>query len=180
MTLSHVLSPAQCLGYVALVLGVSAFLQRDDRRLRILNASQCLAYLIHFMLLGMGAAAMGSLIAMTRLLLSLKTRSPWVAAVILVLGGALGIHMAHDFFTSLPVVATGLATLAIFFTSGVRMRQILLCCTFMWLTINLHGGSIGGTILECIIAMTNGFTIMRMIREQQEEKTAAQMAMNQN
>lgn len=165
---SAALSPAQCLGYVALVLGVSAFLQKDDQRLRFLNASQSMFYMVHFALLGIPAAAAGSMVSGVRSFISLKTRSPWAAAAMLALGGGLGIYLAHDFFGFLPVVATSIATIAIFFTRGIRMRQALLCCTFMWLINNLHGGSIGGSILECLIATTNSFTILRMIREQRE------------
>ena len=46
------LSPAQLIGYVALVLGVSAFLQRDDRRMKLLIAVECFVYVAYFLLLG--------------------------------------------------------------------------------------------------------------------------------
>lgn len=173
MTLTTFLSPAQCFGYAALVVGVWAFLQKDDQRLRFLSASQSIIYMIHFALLGLPAAAAGALVSGMRMFLSLKTRSPWAAAAMLAAGGGLGIYLAHDPFGYLPVVATSIGTLAIFFSRGIRMRQALLCCTFMWLVNNLHGGSIGGTILECIIATTNSFTIMRMIRERREGKLAS-------
>ena len=52
MTAADPFSLAQCLGYVAFVLGVSAFLQRDDRRLKLLNSAQGFVYAIHFIMLG--------------------------------------------------------------------------------------------------------------------------------
>jgi hypothetical protein len=45
-------SPAQCVGYVAFVLGVGCFLQSDDRRFKLFMAGECLAYIVHFALLG--------------------------------------------------------------------------------------------------------------------------------
>ena len=45
-------SPAQLLGYLALVFGVSGFLQRDDRRLKLLLSAECFVLVGHFALLG--------------------------------------------------------------------------------------------------------------------------------
>ena len=49
-------SPAQYVGYAAFVLGVGSFLQKDDRRFKIFMAAECLAYIVHFALLGRSGA----------------------------------------------------------------------------------------------------------------------------
>ena len=50
--LTHALAPSQIVGYVALVLGITAFLQKRDQRLRLMVSIQSIAYAAHFWLLG--------------------------------------------------------------------------------------------------------------------------------
>ena len=45
-------APAQCVGYIAFVLGVACAMQKDDRRFKLFMAGECLAYIVHFALLG--------------------------------------------------------------------------------------------------------------------------------
>ena len=45
-------SLAQCTGYIAFVLGVGCFLQKEDRRFKLFMAGECLAYIVHFASLG--------------------------------------------------------------------------------------------------------------------------------
>ena len=51
MNWTQIFSLTQCMGYVAFVLGVAAFMQKDDRRLKLLVAAECLAYTVHFWML---------------------------------------------------------------------------------------------------------------------------------
>ncbi|MTJ80891.1 MAG: YgjV family protein [Telmatospirillum sp.] len=161
----QMLSPAQCFGYAAFALGVVAFLQRNDRRLKLLNASQCLVYTLHFMLLGNPPAAASSLVSGVRSLLALKTRSPWVAALILVIGIVVGWIFVDGGYGWLPVIASSVATVAVFLLSGIPLRLALLVGTLCWLANNLLCGSIGGSLLELTAAIVNGTTILRMVRE---------------
>ncbi len=167
------LSAAQLLGYLAFVLGVSAFWQRDDRRLRYLVTALSLTYAVHFTLLGNPAAAAGAGISAVRAWLSLFTRSPWVAAVVilanLTVGGMLVSHWQH----LLPLVGSVLGTLAMFFLDGIPMRVTLLVGTGLWLSNNILSGSIGGSALECVIGLTNATTIVRLMRARREQARAA-------
>jgi hypothetical protein len=157
-------SPAQCVGYVAFVLGVSAFLQKNDRKLKTLNASESLAYAVHFTLLGNPSAAACSLLACIRSFLSLKTRSPFLAGIIIAINLGLGFWLAKSSAGWLPVIGACFATVAIFFMRGVRMRLLLLASTFLWLANNIISGSIGGTLLELTIATVNSVTILQILR----------------
>ncbi len=62
----------------------------------------------------------------------------------------------------LPIAASCIGTYALFFQSGVRMRALMLVGTLCWLVNNVIVGSVGGTVLEAAIAVTNGWTIWRM------------------
>lgn len=157
-------SPAQSVGYIAFILGVAAFLQKSDRRLKALNASQGLVYAAHFVLLGNIPASASSLISGLRSFLALKYRSPWLAGLIMAINVAVGVAVVRSGIGWIPVIASCAATLAVFMMQGIPMRVVLLACTFMWLANNILSGSIGGTMLESTIAVINVTTIVRMLR----------------
>ncbi len=165
MPTSDPLSLAQLVGYVAFVLGIVSFLQRDDRRLRMMIAAQSFSYFVHFSLLGSGIGALASLVTCTRALISLKTRSSRVGVAILAVNVVLGVFGAG---TSVPgwlaVLGTSSGTVAFFWFDGLPMRFILLGATASWLAHNLLQGSIGGSLLELLVGAANGITCYRLWR----------------
>jgi hypothetical protein len=159
-------SPAQCVGYVAFVLGVGSFLQTDDRRFKLFMAGECLAYVVHFALLGNPTAVASSTMSLLRSLIALRTRSVYVALAIVAINLALGASLAKQASDWLPLAASCLGTLALFLLQGIRMRLVMLAGTFLWIGNNILSGSIGGTALELVIAVVNLTTIIRMARAQ--------------
>jgi hypothetical protein len=159
-------SPAQCFGYLAFVLGVGSFLQTDDRRFKLFMVGECLAYLLHFWLLGNPTAVASSFLSMLRSVLSLRTRSVWVAVAVVAANIGFGLAVAERPSDWLPLGASCLGTLALFLLQGIPMRLLMLCGTGLWIANNLIVGSIGGTALEIVVAAVNGFTILRLWREQ--------------
>lgn len=157
-------SSAQCVGYGAFILGVTAFFQKSDQRLKFFNASECLAYTVHFMLLGNLSAAASALVSSGRSFLAMKTRSPLLAVIIIGVNIAVGITLAKGGVGWFPVIASCIATLAVFTMRGVPMRLALLASTFLWLANNIISGSIGGTLLESVIAIINSSTMFRLLR----------------
>ena len=157
-------SPAQLFGYVAFVLGVGCFLQTDDRRFKWFMTGECLAYVLHFALLSNPTAVASSLLSMLRSLLSLHTRSVWVAVVVVAANIGFGLAMATRPADWLPLTASCLGTLALFTLQGIPMRLLMLCGTGLWIANNVIAGSIGGTALEVVVAVVNLTTIMRMLR----------------
>ena len=165
-------SPAQCVGYVAFVLGVSSFLQRDDRRFKQFMAAECLAYIIHFALLGNPTAVASSTMSLLRSVLALRTRSSWVAAAVIAANLALGLSLAHKPSDWLPLCASCMGTFALFLLQGVPMRLVMLVGTGLWIANNLIAGSIGGSALEIVIACVNIRTTWLMAREARAARTA--------
>lgn len=158
----EIFSAAQIAGYGAFVLGVAAFLQTSDRRLKVLLSGETFAYLVHFLLLGNTAAAVSSAVSGVRTLLSIRFRSPWLALAIVVINVTLGALVAVSWTSWLPVIGASLSTFAVFLLDGVRMRLTIFLGTLLWLANNIVSGSIGGTVLETFIAIANGITILRM------------------
>ena len=157
-------SPAQCTGYLAFLLGVGSFLQTDDRRFKVLMTGECLAYIVHFALLGNPTAVASSCVSFARSLASLHTRSAWVAAAVLAANVTFGLALATRASDWLPLAASCLGTLALFLLRGIQMRLLMLCGTGLWIANNVIAGSIGGTALEIVVAIVNVSTIVRMHR----------------
>uniref|UniRef100_I2Q600 Bacterial inner membrane protein n=1 Tax=Desulfovibrio sp. U5L TaxID=596152 RepID=I2Q600_9BACT len=157
-------APAQLVGYVAFVLGVTAFAQRIDWRLKLLVATECAVYTLHFYLLGNNAASLSAGLSTLRMFASLKTRSPWVAAFFLVSNIGLGAALATSAMSWFSIAAGVCGTVAVFFLTGIGMRAVLFLATLCWLANNVLSGSIGGTLLESIIAVVNGATMVRLWR----------------
>lgn len=167
------LSPAQLVGYLAFALGVLSFSQKDDRRLKGTVAFQAASYAIHFALLGSITAASSSVVTLCRAVLSLYTRSPWVAALLIAANVAIGVTFGRSASAWLPIVASSIGTLAFFYSQGVKMRVALLGATSLWLTNNLLLGSIGGTFLELVIGAVNATTIGRIWRDDRQGREGA-------
>lgn len=167
-----IFSPAQLVGYVAFALGVSCFLQKDDRRFKLFMTGECVAYVIHFWLLGNPTAVASSLVSTTRSVLALYTRSVWVAVAVVAINLALGAALVEHAWNWLPLLASCIGTLALFLLDGVRMRLAMLVGTLMWIVNNYLSGSIGGTALEVIIGLINASTILRMLRQPQPARQA--------
>lgn len=170
--LSQLLSPAQLSGYAAFILGVTAFLQRDDRRLKLFVFSENVAYAVHFFLLGNPPAATSAGVSGARTLLSLRYRSKRLALIIMTICVALGAGFAKTPSGWLPVVGSCCATWGMFTMHGIRMRLMVLGSTFLWLVNNILSGSIGGTVMEAFIATASVSTIARMSLLSRQAKLA--------
>ena len=168
----HPFSPAQLVGYVALVLGVTGFLQRDDRRLKLFVACECFVYVVHFTLLGRPPAASSALVSGVRTLLSVRFRSAWLAAASIAINVALALALSTGGAGWLPVLASCLGAVAVFTMDGIAMRLVLLTSTSLWLANNILSRSVGGTVLESIIAAASISTIARMALAKEAERRA--------
>ncbi len=161
----HARSPPQLLGYLALVLGVAGFLQRDDRRLKLLVAAECFVYVAHFALLGRPSASSSALVSGVRTGLSAWFRSAWLAAASIAVNLGLAVALGTGGTGWIPVVGSSLGAVAVFTMRGIPMRLVLLTSTACWLANNVLSGSIGGIVLESIIAAASVSTIVRMTLE---------------
>lgn len=166
------LSPPQLLGYVAFALGVAAFLQRADRRLKLLIACESAILALHFALLGNPPAASSATVTAVRSLLATRFRSPWLAAALVAVNVALGVALSRGGPGWIAVVSSSLGTIAVFTLEGVRLRLALLTCTTLWLVNDALTGSIGGTLLESVIFCASVFTLSRLVREGRRRRLA--------
>jgi len=168
-----VFSPAQVVGYFAFAAGVFAFLQKQDRRFKIALTFQAIVYGIHFVLLGNLPAAAGNSVSVVRNLVSLRTRSNYVAAGLVALTCVFAYFTVKSPVGLIPLVATVISIVGMFKLDGIPMRLCMLVCTGMWLTNNLLCHSIGGVMLESTIGATNCFTMVRIGLANKRARVAA-------
>jgi len=166
-------SPAQIMGYFALVLGVTAIAQKSDQRLKAMIALQAAVYCVHYFMLGNPGGASSFAITSVRSAIALVTRKVWIAHVLCLIYIAAGVQFASGYAGWLPITANIIGTYAFFLLRGVAMRLLILTANVMMLTTATLSGSIGGMILESIIIVTNITTITRLVREQQRALASA-------
>lgn len=158
-------STAQMFGYAALIVSLVTFSRQRDTHFKGWLIGQSLLYAIHFFLMGNQAAMVGSLLSSTRTVLSLYTRSLVVVAVLLMANLLLGFWVVNTAWNVIPLCAAAIATVAMFRLHGLQLRYVMLLCTFLWLINNILTGSIGGSIMEGMIAIVSLITIFRLRRE---------------
>lgn len=156
-------SPAQCVGYVAFVLGVTAFLQKIDWKLKLFNGFESMAYVAHFLLMGNPPAVVSAGLSSLRSMLAIKIQSKTLAVIFIAANLGIGIYVMKSPLGLLPIIGSCMATWAAFTMRGIPMRAVFLFSTFCWLANNIISGSIGGTVLEFFIATANGSTIVRIL-----------------
>lgn len=164
---------AQSVGLLAAVIGISAFVQRSDQRLRIFLTLYCVVIGLHFFLLGSQTAAFAAWLSGTRSLTSAKTRNPYVMVFFLLIVWWLGIPHITAPIQWLTIIGTTVGTWALFREKGLRMRCLLWTGTVCWVTHNLVIGSLGGALIEGTFLFVNGHTIFRLWRQQRRERALA-------
>lgn len=152
-------------GHAALLVSMVTFSRKHDTHFKGWLVGQNLLYAIHFFLMGNLAAVVGSSLSSVRTLLSLRTRSMAVVALLLATNVLLGFWVVKAAWNVIPLIATAIATVAMFRLQGVKLRYAILFCTLLWLTNNILTGSIGGTVMESLIAVISSVTIFRLHRE---------------
>lgn len=95
---------AQGIGLAAMLVGISAFRQRDDGRFRLRLCLYQAAIALHFFLMGAGTAALSAGLSCIRTTASGYTRSPWVMLLFLLLVWGLGIPGITSAVQWLPII----------------------------------------------------------------------------
>ncbi len=161
-------SLAQALGFVSFAIGISAFYQKDDRKLKIVMLIFNLNHLVHFFLLGSMTSTLSAALSATRTGMSIYTSSKYVAAIFVVLGLGMGLAVADNWWDMWPILGTVIGTYAVFMLKGITMRFAFLTGAICWLINNIIVGSIGGIMLEATLICVNLLTIYRLLGDKKK------------
>ncbi len=152
----------QLVGWGAFALGMASFLQTSDRRFKQYMAWECAVYVVHFALLGQWTACASATVSLGRSAASVRYPYKTVGLAFMALSLACGAWLFTSWVSWLPITASVLGTLALFFLQRVRMRMLMLVGTVLWLVHNFIVGSLGGTVLEGVLCLVNVVTLVRM------------------
>lgn len=132
---------AQGVGVIAFLIGITTFINRDERRFRLQLAVYSAIIGVHFFLMGAGSAGMSAGLNALRTVISLRTRSLWVMTVFILLTLILGLGKLQHAMELLPIIGTVASTWALFRCKGLTVRCVMWCSTACWVTHNLCLGS---------------------------------------
>lgn len=158
---------AQIIGFIALVVGASAFLHKDDQKLRYSLTVFIFFMAVHFSMLGLWTATIIALLGSARYYVSSLTKNFWVMLIFLFAAWLMAIPNSSEWFHLLPVIGVSFGTWAVFREKGSRMRFLMLLGTICWLSHNHLVGSIGGVVIEGVFLVINARTMFKLSKGQQ-------------
>ncbi|WP_148862087.1 YgjV family protein [Marinobacter fonticola] len=165
---NYSLLAGQFFGLVSLILCVLAFSSKQDDRLLVLLLSANVAFALQFMFFESWTAA--ALTGLVIVRIGLARRYPGSKAVMAVVLAASGVASVVTWqgWADLPaIVAMVLGTVGMFLLRGIPMRVLLGLAALAWGLSHLLVGSVGGTLAEVLVLVTNAITIYRLYRAKQ-------------
>jgi len=158
----------QLVSLCALIFCLLAFASRQDQRLMAWLLAANVAFALQFALFESWTAALLTLVVILRILLAQRypgNRGLLVLILALNLAGAWWTWQNwHDLFA---LAAGTLGTLGMFLLRGIPMRLMLGAAALCWMMSNILIGSIGASLAEGLVFITNAITIWRLHRLKQ-------------
>ncbi|WP_100638392.1 YgjV family protein [Marinobacter salexigens] len=155
----------QIVSLIALGFCIAGFASKRDDRLMGLLISANVAFALQFALFGSWTAAVLSMLVIGRIMLAQRYVGNWkvMLAVLAVNFVAALITWSSpvDFFA---LAAAVFGTVGMFMLRGIPLRLILAAGATAWMLNNIAIGSVGGTLAEAMVLVTNFITIYRLAK----------------
>lgn len=136
---------AQLIGFFAFLFTLLGFMQKNDTTLKRLLAVGSLLWTIHYYLLGAETAALITIIISIRQFLAsivdIQTKSKMKNFLFSIFMGANIIILYYTwqgYISILPFLASTIATIGMFFVSGIALRKTILGAEASWFAHNLY------------------------------------------
>lgn len=155
----------QVCGLVALGFCIAGFANKNDDRLMVLLISANVAFALMFAFFESWTAAALTVLVILRIALARKFQGSWrIMAVMLAINLVVAVvtwRVPTDVF---PLTAAVLGTVGMFLLRGISLRIVLGLAALSWMLNNIVIGSVGGTLAEGMVLVTNIITIIRLHR----------------
>lgn len=172
------LSLPQILGYCATVLGITAFLQKDDMRLRGFISAMSVLLITHFILMGSYTAALSAALAASRWWLTIfpwvRSRGRYFVPFYVCAFLTTAFFTYERWFDLLPPMASIGGTFALFYLHRLKMRLVLMCGGSLWCLHNVMALSYGPAVMEAFMIVSNITMMTRMVLEQRKLSRAVE------
>lgn len=162
MSFDNIFSLAQITGYAAFFIGLCAYSQKRDIRLKLLSVLENAVGIIHYFLMENPASAAIAFVSTLRSLTAMRCGNAYIAVFFVLCSILTGSYYATSWLAILPIAGASVMTLAIFLLKGEVMRYAIILGSLLWLANNIIIGSIGGTCQELVILVANSITIIRL------------------
>ncbi|MGM0768390.1 MAG: YgjV family protein [Pseudomonadota bacterium] len=167
MSLAHLLG--QFSGLIALGFCIAGFANKNDDRLMVLLISANVAFALMFAFFESWTAAALTVLVIVRIALARKYQGSWrIMAVMLAINLLVAAVTWREPTDIFPLTAAVLGTVGMFMLRGIPLRVVLGLAALAWLLNNLVIGSVGGTLAEGMVLVTNVITIVRLYRLQKK------------
>lgn len=155
----------QFFGLISLILCVAAFAsKRDDRLMTILILAN-LAFVLQFVFFASWTAAAMTALVIVRIALAQRyPGSKKVMTGVLAASAVAAVLTWQGWVDLAAIMAMILGTVGMFLLKGIAMRVFLGLAAVAWMLSSALVGSIGGTIAEMLVIVTNAITIYRLVR----------------
>lgn len=155
----------QLVSLSALVFCLIAFASRQDQRLMRWLLAANVAFALQFALFESWTAALLTLVVILRIVLAQRyPGNRWLLLLILSLNFAGAWWTWQNWHDLFALMAGTLGTLGMFLLRGIPMRLVLGAAALCWMMSNILIGSIGATLAEGLVCLTNAITIWRLRR----------------
>ncbi len=154
---------AQVVGLAAFAVNLYACLHTEERQFKRVIIAGCLLWAVHNSMLGADMAATLSVITAFRTLLSLNAANRKHAGPLLFLYLVLALGDKQSAYDWLPVCATFVGTVALFYLQGVALRIVHCLGAPLWIVHDLHYGSLAGVLSQTTMLLLTAFTVARML-----------------
>lgn len=159
----------QLFGLVALGFCIAGFANKNDDRLLVLLISANVAFALMFACFQSWTASALTVLVIVRIALARRYQGNWpimlgMLAVNLVVAWATWRSISDVF----PLAAAVFGTVGMFMLRGIPLRIILGLAALAWMLNNIVIGSVGGTLAEGMVLVTNIITIIRLYRLQKK------------
>ena len=158
----------QILGFVSFALGMYAFYQKDDKKLKVLMFLFGISHTIHFIFLGSLVSTLSAALSTVRTGVAIYVSSIRLALLFIFLGLMSAFYLANDLWALWAMLGMCFGTYSVFVLKGIPMRIGFLLGATCWLINNISVGSIGGSLLEATLISINLITIIRLLSDQRK------------
>lgn len=159
----------QICGLVALAFCIAGFANKNDDRLLVLLISANVAFALMFAFFESWTASALTVLVIVRITLARKYQRNWPIMLAM-----LAVNLVVAWFTwksptdVFPLAAAVFGTVAMFMLRGIPLRIVLGLAALCWMLNNIVIGSVGGTLAEGMVLVTNLITIIRLYRLQKK------------
>ena len=160
----------QLIGILGYLVGVSAFLQRNDNAFRWQLTIVNIIMTLHFYLLGPESypAAILNIVNIFRNVTSTYTKNYLAMLFFIALMWLFYFFTTPDwkqFIHYFSVIGTTLVTIALFRFEQQKMRLLILLSSALWIIYSLWIGSLGSLAIEVTFAIINIITIIKLSKK---------------